>query len=158
MCFMCNNAFPSQLHLRWQISRSKSSKRIPNSATYPLTSSPINMYIKMPIIFGGYTIYYRPNSTANLDFWNCFSVSEIPQLRQYLLLLPLHWLNRDSDWLRPERLRARSSIPGRIKIFIFYTSFSPALGVHSASYPMGTGGSFPGGKATKAWGWPLTSN
>jgi hypothetical protein len=27
-----------------------------------------------------------------------------------------------------------------------------------ASYPMGTGGSFPGGKATWACSWPLTSN
>jgi hypothetical protein len=25
---------------------------------------------------------------------------------------------------------------------------------HPASYPMGTGGSFPGGKAARAWSWP----
>jgi hypothetical protein len=30
-------------------------------------------------------------------------------------------------------------------------------GVHPASYPMGTRGSFPGGKAAGAWSWPLTS-
>jgi hypothetical protein len=30
-------------------------------------------------------------------------------------------------------------------------------GVHPASHPMGTRGSFPGGKATGAWSWPLTS-
>jgi hypothetical protein len=29
---------------------------------------------------------------------------------------------------------------------------------HPASYPMGTGGSFPGGKAVGAWNWPLASN
>jgi hypothetical protein len=28
---------------------------------------------------------------------------------------------------------------------------------HPASYPMGTGGSFPGGKAAGASSWPLTS-
>jgi hypothetical protein len=28
---------------------------------------------------------------------------------------------------------------------------------HPASYPMGTRGSFPGGKAAGAWSWPLTS-
>jgi hypothetical protein len=28
---------------------------------------------------------------------------------------------------------------------------------HPASYPMGTGGSFPGGKEAGAWSWPLTS-
>jgi hypothetical protein len=30
-------------------------------------------------------------------------------------------------------------------------------GAHPASYPTGTGGSFPGSKATKVWSWPLTS-
>jgi hypothetical protein len=30
-------------------------------------------------------------------------------------------------------------------------------GVHPASYPMGTGCFFPGGKVAEAWGWPLTS-
>jgi hypothetical protein len=29
---------------------------------------------------------------------------------------------------------------------------------HAASYPMGSGGSFPGSKAAGAWSWPLTSN
>jgi hypothetical protein len=28
---------------------------------------------------------------------------------------------------------------------------------HPASYPMGTGSPFPGGKAAGAWSWPLTS-
>jgi len=30
-------------------------------------------------------------------------------------------------------------------------------GAHPASYPMGTGGSFLGGKAAGAWSWPLAS-
>jgi hypothetical protein len=30
-------------------------------------------------------------------------------------------------------------------------------GAHPASYPMGTMGSFPRGKAAKAWSWPLTT-
>jgi hypothetical protein len=30
-------------------------------------------------------------------------------------------------------------------------------GAHPASYPMGTAGSFPAGKAAGAWSWPLTS-
>jgi hypothetical protein len=30
-------------------------------------------------------------------------------------------------------------------------------GAHPASYPMGTRGPFPGGKAADAWSWPLTS-
>jgi hypothetical protein len=28
-------------------------------------------------------------------------------------------------------------------------------GAHTASYPMGTRGSFPGGKTARAWSWPL---
>jgi hypothetical protein len=31
------------------------------------------------------------------------------------------------------------------------------FGAHPASYPMGTRGSFPGGKTAGAWSWPLTS-
>jgi len=30
-------------------------------------------------------------------------------------------------------------------------------GVHLASYPVGTGSSYRGGKAVGAWSWPLTS-
>jgi hypothetical protein len=30
--------------------------------------------------------------------------------------------------------------------------------VQTTSYPMGTGGSFPGVEAAGAWSWPLTSN
>jgi hypothetical protein len=30
-------------------------------------------------------------------------------------------------------------------------------GTHPASYPMGTRGSFPGGKVDGVWSWPLTS-
>jgi hypothetical protein len=30
-------------------------------------------------------------------------------------------------------------------------------GAHPAPYPMGTRGSFPGGKVARAWSWPLTS-
>jgi hypothetical protein len=40
------------------------------------------------------------------------------------------------------------------------SSFIPiqnGSGVHPASYPMGTRGSFPGGKSAGTWSWPLTS-
>jgi hypothetical protein len=36
-------------------------------------------------------------------------------------------------------------------------SVQTGSGAHTASYTMGTGGSFPGGKATEARSWPLTS-
>jgi hypothetical protein len=37
--------------------------------------------------------------------------------------------------------------PGRVKNFLFSTSSITGSGVHLTSYPMGTGGSFPGGNA-----------
>jgi len=36
-------------------------------------------------------------------------------------------------------------------------NFSLFHHIRSASYPMGTGGSFSGGKEVRAWCWPLTS-
>jgi hypothetical protein len=57
---------------------------------------------------------------------------------------------RDSDWLRAWRPRGQSSSPGRVKNFPFFMSS------HPASYPMGTGGYFPGGKA--AGGVKLTTH
>jgi hypothetical protein len=36
--------------------------------------------------------------------------------------------SRYSDWLRAGRPRGRSSSPGKVKNFLFYTSFRPVLG------------------------------
>jgi hypothetical protein len=41
--------------------------------------------------------------------------------------------------------------------FFFHRRIQNGSGAHPASYPMGTRGSFPGGKAAAAWSWPLTS-
>jgi hypothetical protein len=41
--------------------------------------------------------------------------------------------------------------------FSFHHSVQNGSGAHPASCPMGTRGSFPGGKAAGAWSWPLTS-
>jgi hypothetical protein len=40
--------------------------------------------------------------------------------------------------------------PGRVKNFSLLHVFQTCSGAHPASYPMGTGGSFPGGKAAGA--------
>jgi hypothetical protein len=45
----------------------------------------------------------------------------------------------------------------RLGIFLFTTASRTTLGAHPVSYPMGTRGSFPGGKAAGAWSWPHTS-
>jgi hypothetical protein len=41
--------------------------------------------------------------------------------------------------------------------FSLHHSVQIGSGAHPASYPMGTRGSFPGGKAAGVWSWPLTS-
>jgi ABC-type uncharacterized transport system fused permease/ATPase subunit len=51
-----------------------------------------------------------------------------------------------SNCLRAGRPRHRSSNPDRIKNVL-------CSGAHPASYPMVTGGSFPGCKAAGAWSW-----
>jgi hypothetical protein len=46
--------------------------------------------------------------------------------------------------------------PGRVKNFLHVVQTGSEA--HPASYPLGSGGSFLGGKAAEAWSWPLTSN
>jgi hypothetical protein len=46
--------------------------------------------------------------------------------------------------------------PGRTKKFLHIAQTDS--GPHSASYPMGTGGSYAEGKAAEALSWSLTSN
>jgi hypothetical protein len=49
------------------------------------------------------------------------------------------------------------SSPGRGCELFSTHRVQTGCGVYPASYPMGTRGSFPGGKAAGAWSWPLTS-
>jgi hypothetical protein len=65
--------------------------------------------------------------------------------------------SRYSDWLWAGCLRGRSSSHSRIKNFNFSNIVQPSSVVHPTSYPMGTGESFPKGKAAGMC-WPLTSN
>jgi hypothetical protein len=58
--------------------------------------------------------------------------------------------SRYSDWLRVGRPRVRSSNPGSGKIFSPFHVVQTGSGAHPASYPMGTGGSFTGGKAVRS--------
>jgi hypothetical protein len=53
--------------------------------------------------------------------------------------------------------RVRSSYPDRVKNFSFLV-IETVSGAHPTSYRMGTGGSFPVGKAARACSWPLTSS
>jgi len=46
--------------------------------------------------------------------------------------------------------------PVQSGIFLFAAT-SRLTGAQTTSYPMATGGSFPGGKTAGMWIWPLTS-
>jgi hypothetical protein len=57
-----------------------------------------------------------------------------------------HRRSLDSDWLRAGRPRGRSSIPGKVKKFLFSTSSISALGSTQPPIEWVPGGSFPGVK------------
>jgi hypothetical protein len=52
---------------------------------------------------------------------------------------------------------SRVRFPAGAGDFSLHHRVQNGSGAHPASYPMGTRGSFPGGKAAGAWSWPLTS-
>jgi hypothetical protein len=52
---------------------------------------------------------------------------------------------------------SRVRVPEEAGNFFLHHRIQNGSGAHTASYPMGTGGAFPGGKAAGAWSWPLTS-
>jgi hypothetical protein len=52
---------------------------------------------------------------------------------------------------------SRVRVPPGAGNFSLHHRVQNGSGAHSTSYPMGTRGSFPGGKAAGAWSWPLTS-
>jgi hypothetical protein len=60
------------------------------------------------------------------------------------------WYSRYSDLLRAGRPRGRSSSPDGGQKFSLLHVVQTGFGVHPTSYPMGTGGSFPVGKAAEA--------
>jgi hypothetical protein len=54
-------------------------------------------------------------------------------------------------------------VVGTLKKFVWISAnklhfVQTDFGAHSVPYPMRTGGSFPGSKASGAWNWPLASN
>jgi len=63
---------------------------------------------------------------------------------------------RYSDWLQLEDRGSGVRFPGRWYFSLFHR-IQTGFGSHPASYPRGTGGSFPGGKAAEAWSRPFTS-
>jgi hypothetical protein len=79
-----------------------------------------------------------------------------------LCLLPascwcLAWLTCEPrQWKQHVPLRCQLTFNG-LQDFSLPHSIQTGSGAHPASYPRGVRGPFPGGKATGAWSWPLTS-
>jgi hypothetical protein len=63
--------------------------------------------------------------------------------------------SRNSDWLGAGRRVVGVRVPVGARFSLHVVQIDS--GAHLAFYPMGTGGSFPEGKAAGAWSWPLTS-
>jgi hypothetical protein len=51
---------------------------------------------------------------------------------------------------------SRVRFPAGAENFSLHHRVQNGFGAHPASYPMDNKGSFPGGKATGAWSWPLS--
>jgi hypothetical protein len=89
-------------------------------------------------------------------FSRCFQV-----LKLYVLL-PSRRKSRDSSagvalgYGLDDRC-SRFRLPAGAGNFSLHHRVQNGFETHPSSYPMGTGGSFFGGKAAVAWSWPLTS-
>jgi hypothetical protein len=112
----------------------------------------------------GQSEHHVKNSEAVISELHNISLQEAEFCRGLTIYeSPIWRWSRDSSASIAARLRAgRSrfyiSIPGgEVGNFYLHHHVQNGSGVHPASYPMGTGGSFPGGEAAGAWSWPLTS-
>jgi hypothetical protein len=61
--------------------------------------------------------------------------------------------NPDPDESSPQ---LPNTFPMKAVNFSLHHRVQTGSQAHPASYPVGARGSFPGGKAAKAWSWPLT--
>jgi len=97
--------------------------------------------------------------THNLEFINTLFYSHMLRLSKYVMqeARPLfEFCFHQRDW----GFKFRSFVFGTVLVsFILRVFWSGILGrgAYPASYSLGTGGSFPAGKAAGEWSWPLTS-
>jgi hypothetical protein len=81
---------------------------------------------------------------------------------QRLLLDPVLMKSRDSSvgiatGYGLDDRGSRVQVPAGARNFSLHHRVQNGSGAHRAYYPVGTRGSFRGGKAAGAWSWPLTS-
>jgi hypothetical protein len=108
--------------------------------------------------FGG-TYCIHPQGTPIGSLWDPSPPILLPTglILLHLSTLGLHFYREDgTSTCTRETGRPGFDSRQEKKIFSLH-SVQTDSGAHAASYPMDTGGSFPGGKAAGAWSWPLTS-
>jgi hypothetical protein len=87
---------------------------------------------------------YNLQRKINFFLWNDFKAPRLSYISQYRVVSIA-----TSYQLDTRGVRVRVPVGSRISLLHV---------VHPTSYPMGTMGSYPGGKAAGAWSWPLTSS
>jgi hypothetical protein len=131
--------------------------RFENLSSYMLicSSSTCGYYWSFPL-HAGYITWPHPHRTildseehVGTTRYHNPEYSNVNTSRNISVAFSLLLLDDQGIWVR---------VPVGARIFTTLMSFRPALGTHSASYPMRTGGCLPRGKATRAWSWPLTPN
>jgi hypothetical protein len=145
-------------------------------AFYPMTTGVLSPVVKRP----GREADHSPPSSAEVKEWVAlylqsqirlhvvvFSLNKKAQGKLYLYLtyecfIPyVSFKNSSVGIALGYRLDDRGSsvrFPAGAENFSLHHRVQNCSGAHPASYPMGTRGSFLGGKAVGAWSWPLTSS
>jgi hypothetical protein len=160
------NALPVSLYLIWMIDHHElfMSPSAPGSQRSPLDALPPCSYM--------YNLSVSPHQKVTLcSIWTDehsrqkampqprsptqtpfrVTVPQDDQRRGFLILWSSVAYRWATDWM------IGGSSPGGGCEFFLHRRAQTGSGVHPASYPMGTRGSFPGGKVPGAWSWPLTS-
>jgi hypothetical protein len=94
------------------------------------------------------------NSMQQSPYWGAISHSSSQEIPSLLWNPKVHYRVHNSPPLVPILCQMHPVHP----TFLRYNRVQNGSGVHPASYPMGTGVSFPWGKAAGAWSWPLPSS
>jgi hypothetical protein len=106
--------------------------------------------------YGAYRSAF-PGQPRNRDWWNASEISTSHKKRSCKNGLRLIWKYFILMGYGLEDRGSRVRFPAGAGNFSLHHRVRNGSGAHPASYPMGTGSSFPVGKAAGAWSWPLTS-
>jgi hypothetical protein len=92
----------------------------------------------------------RQSRNYSMNFHTFMIIKIVPWIKNIFYVTSSNPGSRDGNWLRAAWPRGWNSSPGRVKNFLCHV-IQTSSGAHPASYTMGTGASFFGGKAAGAW-------